>query len=406
MTVIDVNPDLVFTHADSLIILKDYVCAVCYSELKVQPITGDYHIFIVCPDHGNVCLCGRVMRSSVSIRMEYSHREYYPVLAALPDLFGNIWTQGIPSDIATRMSRDHVCALCGDMPLPVAVFDENRRIVPDIVTLTCRGGHGNVGLNGIGIVPKDQYTFIPPVEYRRVQKIRAGFPSSQKSYISAPATNSLNKLGVVTLGTRKAEESTPLDHLNIIMVDRTSKLGELFKSVYGSTPQSINIRFLSDSLGSSFYQGLECYRKGALTARAKLVDGDWTWDYYRDPETHDIEIRGGTARTLEGIKMGRTGVDPSQPIFTDSKGTPHFLERTGHLRFLIPELVDLDGTPVVGYFEMTFRDAACDRVFENIQEVKRTGFQSGRMLPELQLTLSIDTTDGGQVINIGDKNAS
>ena len=195
-----------------------------------------------------------------------------------------------------------------------------------------------------------------------------------------------------------------MDHLNVVMVDRTSKLGEMVKSIYGTAPKNINIRFLSSSLESSFYQGLECYRKGALTARAKIVAGEWAWDYFRDPDTHDILIRGGAARTLEGVRMLQSGVDLNQPIFTDSKGTSHFLERTGHLRFVIPELVDINGIPVVGYFEMTFRDAACDRVFENIQEVKKYGFQAGRMLPELPLVLSLENTDNSeQVINIINK---
>jgi len=171
-----ISKELTFPQSDTRIILEDYVCAVCHAELAIQEIENDERVFIICPEHGNVCICGRVMRSSASMQHELSFREYYSIVAAMPDLYGEIWKQGIPLEQARRISSDSVCALCGDSLIMQAIFNsQTKRIESDLVNLICRGGHGNIGLNGIGITSKKNYAFIPPIVYRRITRLRTGF---------------------------------------------------------------------------------------------------------------------------------------------------------------------------------------------------------------------------------------
>jgi len=71
-------------------VLENYVCAVCYNELLVFQLPGDYHCIIACPEHGSVEVCGRVRNSTVGINMERSTREYWQVIRNLPDLWGEL----------------------------------------------------------------------------------------------------------------------------------------------------------------------------------------------------------------------------------------------------------------------------------------------------------------------------
>jgi hypothetical protein len=71
-------------------ITREFVCAICYSNLVEIPVSGAYLSLIICPEHGNVELCGRVTRNTVSIDMERAKIEYDAVIRNLPDLWGEL----------------------------------------------------------------------------------------------------------------------------------------------------------------------------------------------------------------------------------------------------------------------------------------------------------------------------
>jgi DNA-directed RNA polymerase subunit RPC12/RpoP len=81
-----------FTHTQAHEITREYVCAVCYGELVVHPIDNSLEAMVVCPEHGSVSKTGRIMRSTVSIELERSARNYSQVVKNLADLWPELQT--------------------------------------------------------------------------------------------------------------------------------------------------------------------------------------------------------------------------------------------------------------------------------------------------------------------------
>jgi len=65
-----------FSQWDAERVIEKYVCGVCWGELAIVYIPGDNRVFIVCPEHGTVCLAGRVTRNTVSIAYEMASIRY------------------------------------------------------------------------------------------------------------------------------------------------------------------------------------------------------------------------------------------------------------------------------------------------------------------------------------------
>lgn len=395
-----ISPDLTFRQSEIDPVIRDYVCAVCHLDLAVQYIPNHERVFIVCPDHGNVCLSGRVMRSTVSIQMENSVRDYYTMLSALPDLFGNIWMNGIPRDQASRIAHVSVCALCGSPLAMQCIWDEDKRkILPDIVSLMCSYSHGNVGLNGIGFVHQSDYIFVPPVEIRRVERLRRDLPQKQPlDFSKHPKSAAFEKLGVISFGNGLESNRNGSDHFRVMVSNRNYPT---LAKQFGKELARLTVRLPSPSITASLHTSLECYRKGAMIAKAvRVEDGSFRWEYYRDPDTHEIDIRGGRSLTLAGLRMSNKGVDLDVPIYKDSKGEGHPLQRVARMRLVIPELAELNGSPVTGYFEMSFKDDDTTVIEEGVRIAKQQGNTEGLMLNETPLTLSL--RDGRVYIQKGE----
>jgi len=385
-----IDPDITFTQTEAPIIVKEYVCAVCLSDLGVQEIPNEARVFVMCPMHGNVCASGRVMRSTASMQVERSGRDYFPTVAAMPDLFSPIWLSGVPMDKAKDIQRHCVCALCGSNLTTFAVMDQHSNIVDDIATLKCSMGHGNVGINGIGFVRRHEYIHVPPVEWRAFLKKRASLPQSKQFVYEPNDGASFEKIGTVSYG--KRDEDTPQDHFTVTFFHgrNANQFGSAFKD-----PKQLRIRIPSPAVEMS----LDCYNRGALTARA-IRDGDgYRWEYYRDPETQEVEIRGGSARTVSGHRRQQAGVKLNEVIFTNSKKVSFALRRVARLRFVLPDLA-INGQPVPGYFEMSAKDDDAEVIEKKVTEVKNKCFEIGKMLPEVSLILSMKEVDNNQIIHI------
>lgn len=380
-------PDLTFSPSEVVIVLKEYVCAICHADLVAQPIVNEARVFILCPEHGNVCLCGRVMRSTVSIKHETSYRDFYPALSLFPDLFGDIWARGIPEESAQKIAREYVCSLCGDEMIPQAIF-ENGRLVSGKATLACRSRHGNAGLSGLGMVRKEEYDFIPPVDVRRIVRQRAQIESVEPIHFEQVESSSFSKIGAVSM-----DET----YLRVVPFDRNPKLIARIKQEFGEKPTRLTVRMIADKRPGAW----ECYNRGALIARVVRENGAPRWVYFRDPETQEIEIRGGTACTTTGLRMMQAPVDLNMTVYTNSKGESIPLQAVYRLRFVIPSLTNLDGSALMGYFELSAKGENALSIEAGVQNAKIYAFETGRMLPEIPLTLTIQ--DGRTVLNPTEK---
>jgi len=71
-------------------VVRDYACGVCYGQLTQLYQAGDRRVLVVCPEHGNITRVGRVMWSTVDIRMAQA-KFYFPhAVRALSDLWGEL----------------------------------------------------------------------------------------------------------------------------------------------------------------------------------------------------------------------------------------------------------------------------------------------------------------------------
>lgn len=371
-----VDHDLTFTHSEASTIVKEYVCAVCHSGLHIQTIPNHERVFILCPAHGNVCVCKRVMTSTVNIRVSSAKRDYYSALAAHPNLYGEIWKRGIPREDAEHITHKSVCGLCGSQLHVYLTGDPTR------ATVKCGVCHSNVGLSGYGFASKNTYIHIAPLKVREYNKKRA---TDIQTMPAGEITYNFDKIGSVGLdipADADAEEST------LKVFGRTVEISERIKHTCGKTPSRIGIQMLYPSLKDTFSQSLECYNRGALFAKAYLSEDGYQWDYYRDPYTQEIEIRGGAARTIAGFRMMQKGVNVQDVLYTSAKGQPYTLQNTGRLRFIIPSLAKADGSHVPGFFEALLT-SNLDGIQAALTHARDVAFDNGLTLSEIPMTLFV-----------------
>lgn len=105
VTALVLDEDDTFDQWEAPAIVRDYVCPVCHGQLAEYFIPNSRRVLVGCAEHGNVCLIGRVMRSSVSIEMERAARRYPEAIRNLPDLWGEL--------IPQPMTREKILAQLG-----------------------------------------------------------------------------------------------------------------------------------------------------------------------------------------------------------------------------------------------------------------------------------------------------
>ena len=92
MDILESLPDYVigFEPWEVKSVIENYVCPVCHGALVAFDIPYERIYIIVCPEHGNVELIGRIRRESVDIQMESEHRDFGTVIRNLDDLWGEL----------------------------------------------------------------------------------------------------------------------------------------------------------------------------------------------------------------------------------------------------------------------------------------------------------------------------
>lgn len=140
-------------------VVLGYVCAVCWSTLLSLKISGDRLYIVVCPEHGNIELCGRITKNTVSIEIDRGYRKYHEVIRNLPDLWGHLAQSGFDRKGSVRISRDYVCSKCGGPIYPTMI--EGQR---DLVTLSCPQ-HGDINISGY--TKKELYKHEPNFRFNK-----------------------------------------------------------------------------------------------------------------------------------------------------------------------------------------------------------------------------------------------
>lgn len=80
-----------FTLHDAETVKAVYTCSQCEGELTVVPSFFEDDIyFVICQEHGNVELIGRISKTTVAIRNERGVFDYPKAIRALPDLWGHL----------------------------------------------------------------------------------------------------------------------------------------------------------------------------------------------------------------------------------------------------------------------------------------------------------------------------
>lgn len=95
-TTVIVTEDDSFDQTEAPQVIREYVCGTCHGELTIQFARAQWRVLVVCPDHGNVTKCGRVMRSSVDIEMERASSKFNSAIRNLSDLWGSLLEQREP----------------------------------------------------------------------------------------------------------------------------------------------------------------------------------------------------------------------------------------------------------------------------------------------------------------------
>jgi hypothetical protein len=90
------SDDETFDQTEAPRVLCEYVCGVCNGELSILFARSHWRVLVVCPEHGNVSKCGRVMRSTVSMEMERALSKFNTVIRNLPDLWGELLEKRLP----------------------------------------------------------------------------------------------------------------------------------------------------------------------------------------------------------------------------------------------------------------------------------------------------------------------
>lgn len=170
------------------------------------------------------------------------------------------------------------------------------------------------------------------------------------------------KIGKIAKGDRGGKNGAPrdLDHFRIVFKESNiSKLLEQkFLQVYGKEPRAINVRFPASVPAEIWDANYECYRAGAMIAKAGSNENGLYWIHYRDPKTNEVWVRGGSAVTSAGRDFMAKPIDLETPIYYTSKDNePQYLQPYGRLQCVVPELTrvetDQGPRPVVGFMEFT-----------------------------------------------------
>jgi hypothetical protein len=80
-----------FTLQDAEIIQSVYACSQCEGELAIIPDFFDNdNWLVICPEHGNIEIIGRISKTTVAIRNERGVFDFPKAIRALPDLWGEL----------------------------------------------------------------------------------------------------------------------------------------------------------------------------------------------------------------------------------------------------------------------------------------------------------------------------
>lgn len=132
-----------FDFSEVSYVVKEYVCFVCHTDLTYLQVPNSSLCIIVCPEHGNVEKCGRVMKSTVSIEMERSALEYREVVRNLADLWPGMVEEGFEYVDAERIRKHYVCKRCGGMLIMQFVGNKSM-----LVSLKCNVCKSNIEKDG------------------------------------------------------------------------------------------------------------------------------------------------------------------------------------------------------------------------------------------------------------------
>jgi len=147
------DADHSFTPAEVQGVIENYVCAICHAELAEIHPDGELRRIIVCPEHGNVCDCGRVTRATVNIEYERAYKSYHEVIRNLSDLWGHLAQQGFDREQSKIITKNYVCAICGGT-LYMYLRPDNR--FGDIIDIKCQS-HGNI--NHCGHIKREEFVY-------------------------------------------------------------------------------------------------------------------------------------------------------------------------------------------------------------------------------------------------------
>lgn len=122
-----------FSPAEAEQVVKEYVCAVCHADLVSIQIENSANSIVVCTEHGNAELVGRVMKSTVSIEMERGYLHYRAAVRNLADLWPELVEEGFEYEDAVKIRKHNVCKKCGGFL--VMQFKDNKSL---LVQLKCQ----------------------------------------------------------------------------------------------------------------------------------------------------------------------------------------------------------------------------------------------------------------------------
>ena len=142
------SQDETFAQSETDFITKNFVCAICHADLQVVFMPNEARVLIVCIEHGNVCITGRVTHATVSIEMERSYRAFHKVVRNLSDLWGDLVEKTIPPLQVQSIIKFCVCEVCGNS-LQIRDTQEGQEV-------HCRA-HGNIQM--CGYIERNKYKY-------------------------------------------------------------------------------------------------------------------------------------------------------------------------------------------------------------------------------------------------------
>lgn len=145
------------------------------------------------------------------------------------------------------------------------------------------------------------------------------------------------------------EKPVDLDYFRVTFQPgkQSDQIEKAFRAVYGEKPTELHVRFAEPRLESVWDANYECYKQGGLVAQAGSNENGAFWIFYRDPDSSEVLVRGGSAANAEGRSLMDKPLDLSAPIYKNAKGEGVYLEPVGRLQVVIPEVAHL----AVGFFE-------------------------------------------------------